>query len=154
MSEFPVGARLQPEIVPSRWTLIRDVAVFQLKLLLDGFRDALLVPISLFIAALDLLGVGPRAGRQFYHLLEWGRRTEYWINLFGATDHVRALASSPRPGVDTLVDRLERLVVQEYERGGITASTKDAVDRALDGLTMRGPSGGSPSGRDPSGPSP
>lgn len=149
MSEFPVGASLQPDIVPSRWTLIRDVAVFQLKLLLDGLRDALLLPISLFVAVLDVLGVGPRAGRQFYHLLEWGRRTEYWINLFGATDNVRPLVSSPRPGVDTLVDRLERLVVQEYERGGITASTKDAVDRALDNLTRRGPSD-----RDPPGPLP
>ena len=149
MDEFPARATLQPEIVPSRWTLIRDVAVFQLKLVLDGLRDALLLPISLLVALLDVLGVGPRAGRQFYELLEWGRRTEYWINLFGATDHVRAPLSSPRPGVDTLVDRLERLAVQEYERGGITASTKDAVDRALDHLTKRGPSD-----RDLSGPSP
>lgn len=147
MTEFPARASLPSEILPSRWALMRDVGVFQLKLLLDGFRDAMLLPVSLFIALFDLLGVGPRAGRQFYVLLEWGRRTEYWINLFGATDHVRELAPSPRPGVDTLVDRLERLVVQEYERGGITASTKDAVDRALDGLTKRGPSD-----RDVSGP--
>jgi len=149
MNEFPARATLQPEIVPSRWTLIRDVAVFQLKLVLDGLRDALLLPISLFVAFLDLLGLGPRAGRQFYELLEWGRRTEYWINLFGATEHVRASTSAPRPGVDALVDRLERVAVQEYERGGITASTKDAVDRALDQLTRRGPSD-----RDLSGPSP
>ncbi|MCZ0935038.1 MAG: hypothetical protein OXJ54_07635 [Gemmatimonadetes bacterium] len=149
MNEFPARATLHPEIVPSRWTLMRDVAVFQLKLVLDGLRDALLLPISLFVALLDVLGVGPRAGRQFYALLEWGRRTEYWINLFGATDHVRALTSSPRPGVDALVDRLERLAVQEYERGGITASTKDAVDRALDHLTRRGPSD-----RDPPAPLP
>ena len=149
MDEFPARATPHPEIVPSRWTLMRDVAVFQLKLVLDGLRDALLLPISLFVAVLDVLGFGPRAGRQFYALLEWGRRTEYWINLFGATDHVRALTSSPRPGVDVLVDRLERLAVQEYERGGITASTKDAVDRALDHLTKRGSSD-----RDPSGPAP
>jgi len=149
MDDFPVGATPQHEIVPSRWTLMRDVAVFQLKLVLDGLRDALLLPVSLLVALLDVLGVGPRAGRQFYGLLEWGRRTEYWINLFGATDHVRALTSSPRPGVDALVDRLERLAVQEYERGGITASTKDAVDRALDHLTRRGPSD-----RDPPGPLP
>lgn len=45
---------------------MRDVAVFQLKLLLDGLRDALLLPVSLFVALLDVLGVGPRAGRQFY----------------------------------------------------------------------------------------
>ena len=146
MNEFPVGATPKSELVPSRWVLIRDVAVFQLKLFLDGMRDAALIPISLFIALLDLLGVGPRAGRQFYLLLKLGRRTEYRINLFGAAKQADALASAPRPGVDALVDRLEHLVVQEYERGGITASTKDAVDRALDGLTRRGGSGPTPPG--------
>ncbi|WP_419164998.1 hypothetical protein [Candidatus Palauibacter sp.] len=144
MNEFPVGATLRPEVVPSRWTLIRDVAVFQLKLFLDGLRDAALIPVSLVIAAVDLLGLGPRAGQQFYLLLKFGRRTEYWINLFGAARQAEALASSPRPGVDVLVDRLERLVVQEYERGGMTATTKDAVDRALDGLTKRGPADRTP----------
>ncbi|MFQ5982911.1 MAG: hypothetical protein ACE5KS_06010 [Woeseiaceae bacterium] len=32
---------------PDRWVLIRDVAVFQVKLLFDGLRDVLFVPISL-----------------------------------------------------------------------------------------------------------
>ena len=30
-----------------RWTLIRDVAVLQVKLIVDGLRDFILVPISL-----------------------------------------------------------------------------------------------------------
>ena len=32
---------------PGRWTLIRDVAVFQVKLVFDGMRDVVLLPISL-----------------------------------------------------------------------------------------------------------
>ncbi|WP_420632833.1 hypothetical protein [Candidatus Palauibacter sp.] len=146
MSELPVGSTLRPEVIPSRWNLLRDVGVFQLKLLLDGCRDAVLLPVSLLVALVDLLGLGPRAGRQFYLLLQFGSRTEYWINLFGAAQQAEALASPPRPGVDMLVDRLERMVVQEYERGGITASTKDAVDRALDNLTRGGPAGRNPPG--------
>ena len=126
-----------PEVIPSRWTLIRDVAVFQLKLFVDGLRDLVMMPISLGVAVLDLLGVGPRAGRWFYDLLNVGKKTEHWINLFGAVDHAEALPASPRPGIDALVHRMERLVVQEYERGGITASAKDAVDRALDNLSKR-----------------
>lgn len=124
----------RPEVVPSRWKLIRDVAVFQLKLFLDGLRDVLLVPVSLGIAALDLLGVGPRPGRQFYDLLRAGRKSEEWIDLFGASEERDALPS-PDEGMDSLVHRMERLVVREYERGGITASAKRAVDRALDGIT-------------------
>jgi hypothetical protein len=32
---------------PDRWTLLRDLAVLQVKLLVDGFRDLVLVPASL-----------------------------------------------------------------------------------------------------------
>ncbi len=141
MNEYPVerASLERPEIVPSRWTLIRDVLAFQLKLFVDGLRDLVMIPISLGVAVLDLLGVGPRAGRQFYILLQVGRRTEHWINLFGATEHAEKLPVTPRPGIDALVHRMERLVVQEYERGGITTSAKDAVDRALDGVGKREP---------------
>lgn len=129
-----------PEIHPTRWILIRDALVFQAKLFLDGLRDFIMMPISLGAAVLDLLGVGPRAGRQFYDLLVFGRRTELWINLFGAAEHAEALPESHGPGVDRLVEKMERLVRQEYERGGITTGAKEAVDRALDRLQRRDPS--------------
>ncbi|MCG8466910.1 MAG: hypothetical protein MJB57_01680 [Gemmatimonadetes bacterium] len=139
MSDSVAGPRSERgELVPSRWMLIRDAAVFQLKLVVDGLRDMVMVPISLGVAVFDLLGVGPRAGRQFYDLLGFGRKTEGWINLFGAADHADALTTEPRPGIDALVHRMERLVIQEYERGGITTSAKKSVDRALDALTSRG----------------
>ncbi|MDH3734202.1 MAG: hypothetical protein OEU54_11745 [Gemmatimonadota bacterium] len=124
-------------IVPDRWTLIRDAAVFQLKLAVDGLRDFVMMPIALGVTVLDLLNVGPRAGRQFYDLLRVGRRTENWINLFGATEHAETLPATSRPGIDTLVRKMESLVVQEYERGGITASAKESVDRLLDGINDR-----------------
>jgi hypothetical protein len=129
----------RPAIQPPRWLLIRDALVFQIKLFLDGVRDFLMMPVSLGIAVLDLLGVGPRPGRQFYELLEFGHRTDEWINLFGAREHAAPLPPVRGPGVDRLVERLESLVVQEYERGGITASAKEAVDRALDGLQRYDP---------------
>lgn len=144
-SQPPAPRPESPELVPSRWTLIRDVLAFQLKLVVDGLRDLVMVPVSLGVAALDLLGVGRRAGRQFYDLLRFGHRTEKWIDLFGASDHAGSLEKAEEPGIDRLVGRLERLVVQEYERGGMTASAKDAVDRALDTVSAKKP------GRDPRG---
>ncbi len=95
-----------------------------------------MVPLSLVAAAMDLLGIGDRAGRNFYDVVTFGRQTEHWINLFGAAD--RLLPEDTRAGgatgVDALIQRMESLVVDEYERGGITASAKDAVDKALDTL--------------------
>lgn len=129
-----------PEIHPTRWVLIRDALAFQLKLFLDGLRDLVMMPVSLGAAVLDLLGVGPRAGRQFYDLLAFGRQTELWIDLFGAAEHAEPLPESRGPGVDRLVAKMERLVRQEYERGGITTGAKEAVDRALDRLQRRDPS--------------
>ncbi|MFQ5691134.1 MAG: hypothetical protein ACE5HQ_12790 [Gemmatimonadota bacterium] len=125
---------------PSRWELVRDALVFQGKLFLDGVRDLVLGPLSLIAAVLDLLGVGRTAGRHFYDVVLLGRKTEDWINLFGSADALLPTElrdDSPR-GLDVLVARLERLVMQEYERGGITASAKRVVDRALDNVQTRG----------------
>ncbi len=125
------------ELVPkSRWALVCDVIVFQGKLIVDGVRDALLMPISIVAAIMDLLGIGRRAGRNFYDVILLGRETEHWINLFGAADRLLpgSADESPPSGLDVLVRRMEDVVVEEYERGGITASAKDAVDRAIDKL--------------------
>jgi hypothetical protein len=123
---------------PDRWTLIRDVAVFQLKLLVDGFRDLLLVPVSLVAGLLSLLKGGSRPGSQFYELLRIGRRSEHWINLFGAApdqhepqSHVDTVAADD---IDDLVARVESFVIDEYRKGGITAQAKSRVDSALDAL--------------------
>jgi len=126
-------------IRPDRWALIRDALVFQLKLAVDGLRDLIMMPVSIGVAVLDLLGAGPRAGRQFYDLLRFGRKTDEWIDLLGAAERVELVPARRGPGIDSLVERMERLVVQEYERGGITASAKDAVDRALDAIQEKRP---------------
>ena len=69
----------------------------------------------------------------------FGRKTERWINLFGSADHLdeERYRHSDRQGVDTLVKQLEGVVLQEYERGGITTKTKNAVDFALDNVLLR-----------------
>jgi hypothetical protein len=122
--------------IPNRWELIRDVLVFQGKLFVDGLRDLIWAPVSVGLAVMDLMGVGKGAGLHFYNFLYFGRKTENFINLFGATDHTEghALATRSTEGLDAFVHRVEGLVRQEYERGGITASAKNAVDRALDNI--------------------
>ena len=40
---------------PPIWTLIRDIAVLQVKLIVDGLRDLVLVPLSLAAAVLGIL---------------------------------------------------------------------------------------------------
>jgi hypothetical protein len=123
---------------PDRWRLIRDVLVFQLRLGLDALRDLLLSPISLVAGLVDLVFGGTR----FYAVLAAGRRTEAWIHLFGELDRSApddAVTNAAQPvSIDALVERMERLIVEQYERGGVTASAKSAIDRGLDAIGRRG----------------
>ncbi|MGH8195517.1 MAG: hypothetical protein ACREQ8_14120, partial [Woeseiaceae bacterium] len=62
------------EIKNERWILIRDVLVFQCKLVVDGFRDVVLLPVSLIVAIVSMIGKGPSPGSEFYDLLRLARR--------------------------------------------------------------------------------
>jgi hypothetical protein len=143
-----------------RWRLFRDLAVFQAKLLVDGLKDLVLAPVSLVAAVVGLVLDRNDPGRSFYTVLRWGHGFDRWVNLFGSS--LRALppgaaqgeqappedtrshdaAVPPRAatqGLDAYVDRLERVLVEQYRRGGLTAKAKDAIDQALDGLPTRKP---------------
>ena len=121
-----------------RWGFVRDVLTFQAKLLLDGLRDALMIPVSLVAAAIDLIARPDAPGRFFYRVVLWGRRSEDWIDLFEAADRVEPrriplLAKNPAT-IDEVFDRLEDLVVDQHARGGVTAQAKESIDRVLDSL--------------------
>jgi hypothetical protein len=135
------GSRMKPETryagtESGRWTLIRDLLVFQCKLIADGFRDFLLLPVSLIAGLISLLGKGPNPGPEFYDLLQLGRRSERWINLFGALDTKTGPASdrdkAEGKDFDDLVSRVESFLVEEYRKGGVTAQAKQRLDDALD----------------------
>ncbi len=61
---------------------LRDVAVFQAKLLLDNLRDLTLAVLSLVAAVLDLADKDDQEGRRFYAILRWGRKCQKMINLY------------------------------------------------------------------------
>jgi len=122
-----------------RWTLIRDIAVFQVKLVVDGLRDLVLVPVSLVVGIISLLKTGKnRPGLEFYDLLRTGRRSEHWINLFGAAERLHGPAATDdtfaAEDIDKIMLRVESFVVEEYQKGGITTQAKDRFDKALDKL--------------------
>ena len=127
---------------PDRWTLIRDLLVLQAKLIVDGFRDLLLVPASLVAGIWSLVsGDKGRPGPQFYQLISLGKQSELWIDLFKAYENapgdVRREHELAVSNLDELVGRLESFVVDEYERGGVTAQAKERIDKALDAIQRR-----------------
>jgi hypothetical protein len=122
-----------------RWTLIRDLFVFQAKLIVDGLRDLLLVPASLVAGIWSLVsGENGRPGPQFYRLVSLGKESELWIDLFKAYENAPAEVRREHEfavrNMDELVDKFELFVVDEYERGGVTAQAKERIDKALDAI--------------------
>lgn len=67
----------------SRWQLMRDVVVFQIKLGMEAVLDITLIPTSLAAAGLDLLLGNWRRPRWFHAVLRFGERCEQRINLWG-----------------------------------------------------------------------
>ena len=125
--------------VPDRWTLVRDVTVLQGKLIVDGFRDLVLVPVSILAGLASLMKAGGHIGTEFYDLLRFGRRTDHWINLFGAADRIYGPRSEddrfPVSDIDGLVSRVESFIVAEYQNGGVTKQARDRLGQALSALS-------------------
>jgi hypothetical protein len=119
-----------------RWKFIRDVIVFQIKLLLDNLRDLVLMPVALAAAIIDLLVRGEREGTLFYKVLRWGAHSEEVIDVYSAIEHHErgAFKVSKAFTVDGVIARLEGVVAREVEKGGTAASIKTAMDRAIDQL--------------------
>ncbi|MGD2153164.1 MAG: hypothetical protein PVG79_07820 [Gemmatimonadales bacterium] len=99
----------------SRWVIVRDLALFQLKLFLDGVIDVTLAPLSVGAALIEIFFGGERRGRLFYAILRFGERADLWLNLYGASRRADTdgLFGGSKAGSDTLLGEIEDLV-----RGG------------------------------------
>ena len=116
-----------------RWRFLRDVLVFQLKMLIGSFRDFALIPVSIGAALIDLVFKGKREGDLFYKVLRWGWHSEEMIDVYSPIRHdVGELKVNPNYTVDSVVSRIEGVVVREYEKGGTAASIKTALDKVID----------------------
>jgi len=112
-----------------RVTLAREAAVLQIKLLADGFRDAMLIPISLLAALIGLLRGGEDCDREYRRVIKLGRRSERWINLFG--HHEPLGISHPAGSMDHVLNQVETIVMDQYRKGGNATDAREAVRKAM-----------------------
>ena len=110
-------------------TLVRNTVVFQLKLMADGFRDLLLLPISLIATLVGLVRGGDEPDKEFNQVIQVGRQSEQWINLFGTHD----LPESPNPAasIDALFNTVEERLKQQYQAAGTSEKAQAEIDEAL-----------------------
>ena len=84
----------------SRWRLVRDVVVFQIKLGMEAVLDLALIPASLAAAGLDLVLGNWRRPRWFHAVLRFGERCEHRIDLWRV----------PTPGSDEPQSEVEAVL--------------------------------------------
>lgn len=70
------------EDTPTRKAIIRHVLIFQAKLWLEGFKDVILMPLSLVAAIIDLVF----RGGALYSVMSLGKKFERWVHLYAALD--------------------------------------------------------------------
>lgn len=112
-----------------RSELIRTAVVFQLKLVADGFRDLVLLPVSLIATIIGLLRGGDEPEREFNQVIEVGRQSEQWINLFG--NHELLDNAHPATSIDVLFTKVEETLKQHYKAAGTSKSAQAEIDEAL-----------------------
>jgi hypothetical protein len=122
---------MQRGAVTSPGVLIRDVLIFQLKLVLDGLKDVVLFQASVMAALLDLLLLRREPATRFYAVLRLSERFDLWLNLNGAAQGAArnddGLFGASLAGSDSLLGKLEQFIRSKVEAakaaaGGATAT--------------------------------
>lgn len=117
---------MKPLVHQGHGTLLRDLLIFQAKLIMDAVKDVLLIKISIVAAVFDVLF--GRRGRPllFYRVLRTSERFDLWLNLYApAADAERVedgLFGASEAGDRSFVGKLEEMVRERI--GSRQAGTK------------------------------
>jgi hypothetical protein len=127
---------LDPQLEVSRTTLIRDLLLFQAKLLVDGLKDLVLIKLALLAVVADLALGGRRRGRIFYGLLRGGERFDLWLNLYRpASAPATEAAASPVASADHLARGVESMTMRMLDALRHRAAERHGARGAARGAT-------------------
>jgi hypothetical protein len=91
----------------TRFRLLRDVMVFQIKLAMEALLDITLIPVSLAAAGLDTVLGNWRQPRWFHAVLRFGERCERRIDLWGVPT---SSLEPPQSDAEALMRNIETLL--------------------------------------------
>lgn len=106
---------------------LKELLVFQVKLLADAGRDLLLSPVAIICSVMDAISDSPKDKSYFEKLMSFGRKTDHHINLF---KHIPVNQGKVET-VDDAAQYLEETLLKELKAGGLTEKGYNAVKEAL-----------------------
>lgn len=105
----------EKKVQPDRIEVIRDAFVIQLKLVVDGFRDLALLPLSFVATIWGLLRHNTNPGRYLYRLMSYGKASEQWIGLFNdASKDERGEIKLQASSLDEVFDKAQSALQSKY----------------------------------------
>lgn len=139
------------EIEPGWGRVLRDVLVFQFKLVVDGIKDLGLAQAAVGAALLDLVKRDGTPGRRFYGVVRLSDRFDRWLDLHEPMNRVpedapRYVSGGTR-SVDDIIDGLEtsaRAVAEtsiDLSKLGVEAVRREAQRRSWQGQPGAGRAG-------------
>jgi hypothetical protein len=100
--------------------LVRDAAIFLLKLWIDGLKDIALTVAAVGALAIDLVGRRRSERFLFYKVVRAGERFDIWLSLYSAADEgaksEEGLFAGSRAGDKSFLGKLEELTGGERPR--------------------------------------
>ncbi|WP_206485083.1 hypothetical protein [Thalassotalea sp. G2M2-11] len=133
----------------SRWTMVKSLLIFQIKLAFDALRDLLLSPVSFVCTLFDIFRQPSKEQSQFNQLMKLGQQTDIWLNLFAhqqppiKSEHTAETNTKQSPlatinnhlsnnNADQLFDQIASMLKEEQARGKLTAATKNKIRQLLE----------------------
>lgn len=122
----------------SRSEVIRDALMLQLKLIVDGFRDLMLIPLVIISAVAGLLMHSTYPGRYLYRLLTYGKASEKWIGLFDEAekDYLDGVDFKDK-NLDGLLRKTQTVLESKFIKEEKKQQLIDKLDAAFDDINKK-----------------
>ena len=122
----------------SRSEVIRDALMLQLKLIVDGLRDLMLMPLVIISATVGLLFHSRYPGRYMYRLLTYGKASEKWIGLFdGAEKDSMDEVEIKQQNLDDLLRKTQTVLESKFINEEKKQQMINKLDAAFDDINSR-----------------
>ena len=114
--------------VTSREITLRDFAIFQLKLAMDGTKDFVAFWLSIVAITLDFIQGRGKKPRLFYSVVRGSERFDKWLNLHSVVqrmdegDAEDGLFDGVEPDEDSLMTEIDQLVRRHGRTKGTLGS--------------------------------
>jgi hypothetical protein len=122
----------------ARSEVVRDTFVIQLKLIVDGIRDLLLMPLVVIATIGGLIMHKEQPGRYLYRLLSYGKASEKWIGLFDEADKdTMEPLDLKENSLDILVKKTQTALESKYINEDKKQKLLDKLNFALDEINTK-----------------